>query len=553
MDCNTAEVSDEVHMQSAVKCDTCENTAEHLCKTCHDKLCSSCKEIHARSKSSFDHEVTLLTFESLSLSSEVPSIQICRSHPGFRANICCRECEVPVCEKCLVGDHNGHKLVATLELFQEKKEKMVSKLSFVESELPKYEAKLDAIRERQGSQGERSKLLKSQIKSHFEELNSKIEEEKNRLLEMVKFKEETELLILRIQESQMSEYIENIHSFMKNVRNAESSERNRFILYANSSIQSTVPETFPHFSIACMTQFSQGTFDQTLISKLCGEINLQTDGLQLQANFLEIVDIFAENKEIESLYFHLNDNTFWIYIKGEAGFEKMDGDGNVVCSIEVKALRPSNKPICASRDGNVFYRKDNHVITQMNPKGEETMFVDFCDQSALPVCMYLTKDDEDIAIGIVDSKVKEGKIMRFNRSGHFISEIQSPHLFRWLIKNREPVYIAENINGDICISSTFVDVFNKSGELRFSYKASGNTNRAFLSGGICTDILGHILIADKTNRCIHVLNIKGKLLKIMDIPGLGEEDYPITLTIDANYCLCVGCSDGRIKVLKYIA
>lgn len=27
-------------MQSAVTCDTCEETAEHLCKTCHDRLCS---------------------------------------------------------------------------------------------------------------------------------------------------------------------------------------------------------------------------------------------------------------------------------------------------------------------------------------------------------------------------------------------------------------------------------------------------------------------------------------------------------------------------------
>lgn len=57
---------EEVQVQSVMPCDTCENAAEHLCKTCHDKLCSRCKGIHTKSKSSFDHEVTLLTFESLS-------------------------------------------------------------------------------------------------------------------------------------------------------------------------------------------------------------------------------------------------------------------------------------------------------------------------------------------------------------------------------------------------------------------------------------------------------------------------------------------------------
>ncbi|XP_061195980.1 E3 ubiquitin-protein ligase TRIM71-like [Saccostrea echinata] len=550
------EALEEVRMQSAVVCDTCENTAEYLCKTCHDKLCTRCKDIHSRSKSSFDHEVTQLMFESLSQLSEFPSIQVCRYHPGFRANICCRECEVPVCEKCLVDDHNGHKLVATKILFLEKKEKIENKFSFVESELPKYDAKLAAIKERQASQVERTKIVKSKINSHFEEVKSKLEEEKNRLLETVNVKEESEISELQIQESQMLEYIKNIHSFMTDFRNAIPAERNRFILYANPSIKSTVPEIFPCLPTPGKPQFSKGSLDETAITNLCGKIYLQRDGLQLQANFLEVEEIIAGSKKIEGLSFQSNDDTFWVYFEGDKVFTKIDRVGNDL--FKIKGSSANNKPICTSPDGDVYFRTHPNVISKLSPDREETIFVDFSDQSTLPICMYFLKDEECIAIGVINAEVTKGKILRYRRRGQLIDEIKSPLLFRCLVQaykgdqKIEQTYVAGNINGDICISNRFVDVFDKDGELKFSYTGSRKTGNTFLSGGICTDILGQILIADKTSHCIHVLNIEGKLLKLMDVPRLERKSYPITLTIDANYCVCVGCSDGRIKVLKYI-
>lgn len=64
-------------MQATVNCDTCENTAEHLCKTCHDRLCDRCKNIHSKSKGTFDHEVVKLTHEAMSLLAETPSHHMC--------------------------------------------------------------------------------------------------------------------------------------------------------------------------------------------------------------------------------------------------------------------------------------------------------------------------------------------------------------------------------------------------------------------------------------------------------------------------------------------
>lgn len=133
-------------MQTPVHCDTCENTAKHLCKSCHDRLCDRCKDIHSKSKGTFDHQVVLLTFEALTLSSECPSHVVCKWHPKFRASIGCQKCEVPVCDQCLIGEHNGHSVIAIAQLFQIKKDKLEQKLTTFRSELPKYESELEKVK-----------------------------------------------------------------------------------------------------------------------------------------------------------------------------------------------------------------------------------------------------------------------------------------------------------------------------------------------------------------------------------------------------------------------
>lgn len=67
-----------------------------------------------------------------------------------------------------------------------------------------------------------------------------------------------------------------------------------------------------------------------------------------------------------------------------------------------------------------------------------------------------------------------------------------------------------------------------------------------------TDTLGHILVADAGNHGVHVLDSNGNLQKLYDVPSKENDFQLITLTIDANYSLCIGCSDEKIRIFKYI-
>lgn len=99
----------------------------------------------------------------MSLLAETPSHHMCEWYPKFRAQVGCQECAVPVCEKCLLGNHNGQKLMGIGDLFQNKKEKLEQKLTTVLAELPKYESKLQEIRGRKEMVSENKEIAKKEI------------------------------------------------------------------------------------------------------------------------------------------------------------------------------------------------------------------------------------------------------------------------------------------------------------------------------------------------------------------------------------------------------
>uniref|UniRef100_K1PKS0 Severin n=1 Tax=Magallana gigas TaxID=29159 RepID=K1PKS0_MAGGI len=69
-----------------------------------------------------------------------------------------------------------------------------------------------------------------------------------------------------------------------------------------------------------------------------------------------------------------------------------------------------------------------------------------------------------------------------------------------------PHYITENINGDVCVSdwsNQAVVVMDKSSQHRFSYTGQWS---GFEPYGICTDVLGHILVCDIYSNTVHLLD-----------------------------------------------
>lgn len=94
-----------------------------------------------------------------------------------------------------------------------------------------------------------------------------------------------------------------------------------------------------------------------------------------------------------------------------------------------------------------------------------------------------------------------------------------------------PTYIAENGNGDICVSDVkAVVVTDAGGMLRFRYQGNSNDSN-FDPYGICCDSSCNIIVADMKNNKLHMVNQDGEFLYHITYE---EIRMPWALCIDKN-------------------
>jgi streptogramin lyase len=115
------------------------------------------------------------------------------------------------------------------------------------------------------------------------------------------------------------------------------------------------------------------------------------------------------------------------------------------------------------------------------------------------------------------------------------------------------VFVTENKNGDIVTSdlnAETVVVVDRAGKVRFRYndKPPGG-QQPFIPRQIVTDSMGHIIVADYYNNCLHILDQSGRFLRCVD-SGLST---PCGLSVDSEGRFWVGqLESGEVKVIQYM-
>ena len=184
------------------------------------------------------------------------------------------------------------------------------------------------------------------------------------------------------------------------------------------------------------------------------------------------------------------------------------------------------------------------MIYRITPDRKVTEFIKTGDWT--PLSVHSSRINGDILVGMY--KGNEAKITRYRKTGKEIQNIQRDNQGQGLY--RYPHYITENINGDICTSDwekKAVVVVNKSGHHRFSYTGQGSRFTPF---GICTDVLGHILVC--YSYTVDLLDQDGRFLFI--ILSSQQRIYnPCGVCVDAENNLYVGeRNTNPVTVFKYL-
>ena len=186
------------------------------------------------------------------------------------------------------------------------------------------------------------------------------------------------------------------------------------------------------------------------------------------------------------------------------------------------------------------------MIYRISPSKKITEFIKTGDWT--PISVHSSRVNGDLLVGMI--KTGEAKVTRYSKTGKEIQNIQRDNQGQELYS--EPHYITENINRDICTSDYgkfAVVVVNYSGQHRFSYTGQGS---GFCPCGICTDVLGHILVCDFYSDTVHLLDKDGGLLSVILSSHQGIK-YLCSVCLDDENNLYVGQrTTNTVTVYKYL-
>ncbi|XP_062571716.1 uncharacterized protein LOC134233737 isoform X1 [Saccostrea cucullata] len=560
----------------------CERNCEFYCNPCHQRLCEQCSEEHLKSPENKNHEVVLYQQRKRQL-----PVDKCKIHPTKDVDMFCEECQVPLCSKCAtMGDHERHKFVDLEAVYAEKFAVCQTEISKIhEYFLPtsqdlqkdikknSWEIKhiIDNIRTSMKTEGE---TLKNLVDTVVSENMKQLDQIEHSLLEDINTQDKT-----------MDEYINYLNNLVKELHRCLFSKETQKLLCEKKPKIRSIPETTKPVT----PEFTAGPYSKQDVIKLLGKIHVpKTMAERREIKSIESVyntamkhthkqmkedRMKSDKKQTMSLSASVTkvrefnvpgvDNVRHVSLDQSDKLWISDGDGNlvqtdlqrnVIQKIKTSGGSQGYHTVTQDRD-LIFTDRNKKVINRITQDNNITEFIKTGDWT--PLSIHSSHINGDLLVGMFKETLsfmglmneREGKVTRYNKTGKELQNIQRDNKGQGLCSN--PHYITENINGDICTSDFnkwAVVVVNKSGQHKFSYTGQESKFRPY---GICTDVLGHILVCDGVSNTVHLLDQDGQFLCLL----LTQEQAiycPRSVCVDDENNLYVGQYSNTLTVYKYL-
>ncbi|XP_062575715.1 uncharacterized protein LOC134237602 [Saccostrea cucullata] len=545
--------------QDVMRCDLCETAVVQMhCDTCLVNLCTACVGKHMISDQSINHKV--VTFQTRN---SMPLYPGCVTHNKERCKMYCKQCDIPVCTKCIASDeHLGHKLSEILQILNEKRDKIIQEQTELNDMIyPTYQDTASDVQNRMSQLEKEYGDLSTDITKHGEDWHREIDKLVKKLKAEVNEMKNTQLQTLQ-------KHLDEINKVMSDIKNDVNSLEDAFACKDISKVYSVKSDiekyrTLPPKTEPSFPKFTPGRIEEDL-SKLFGALSssfLTSDKhgyimrtIQKSPPVKQLLDE-PETITIDTGYGYLYDvaclSDKKIWTSGGDGTMKLYSinHGSLLKSVTTKSgYTPSNIAITKSWD--LVYTDDYYKTVNIvkNEKIEEMIRIQ--NWNPLGVC---STSSGDLLVIMVSDDNKQTKVVRYSGSTEK-QTIQFDDKVKHFYSNSHDKYITENKNLDICVSDNgagAVVVVNQAGKLRFRY--TGHTpapkNKPFNPQGITTDSQSHILTADVNNHCVHIIDQDGQFLRYINC-GLS---YPWGLCTDTNDNLFVAqMGNKQVKKIKYL-
>nr|XP_022297081.1 tripartite motif-containing protein 5-like [Crassostrea virginica] len=559
-------------MQHYLVCGTedCQKNGQFYCNACHRPLCEQCRDEHQKSPNTKNHEIVLYRHRKHQL-----PVELCQDHPTRNKELFCRECSIPLCSKCsTMREHKGHDIDDLEEIYADKYAVWQGEFSKIQKYfLPTTNSLKSDIEEDVTEIKKIMKSFRASIKAEAESLKNFVDEVTSESIENTHTMEKSLLKMLKSQETTYDEYIAYLWKMSDEFQEYLSITNQKLLFTKILRIQ-PIPET----TKPVPPVFTAGRFSKNDISELLGKVNVphtKPQKRKIQPMEAESAHMKSTEKQLEqskeksdvkqtlSLSSSVTkvreysvpdvDGAFHVSVDKSGRLWASDLRGNLVqTDLQGNLLQKMQTSDgygyhTVTQDGDLMYTDRNkEVIYRITPDQKITEFIKTRDWK--PRSVHSSRINGDILVGMY--KDGEAKVTRYNKAGKEIQNIQRDKEGQELY--RCPYYITENINGDICTSDILkrkVEVINKSGQHRFSYTGQGS---GFWPYGICTDVLGHILVCDSNSDTVHLLDQDGGFLSIILSPKQGI-DSVCGVCVDDENNLYVGQHETyTVTVYKYL-
>ncbi|XP_052691360.1 uncharacterized protein LOC128169234 [Crassostrea angulata] len=553
----------------------CKKNCQFYCNDCHQPTCEQCRDEHQKNKKTKNHEVVPYKLRKRQL-----PVEKCKIHPTKKIVILCEECQIPLCYKCTsTKEHRGHVFTDLQTVFDEK-------VSLCQEEIAKIRnyfepTSQDLKKDIASDVTEMKKIMKglrTALKAEAESVKKLVDTVTSENTEEVDKIEQSLLETLYSQNQNIDVYINYLNELIKTFYgylSPSNIEQLTFALNSENLIIRPIPET----SKPVLPVYTAGQYSKEDVVKLLGRINvpnikpvnrkikpmetasthLKPTGKQRKqdkekSDVKQTLSLSSSVTKVSEYKVPGVGSVYHISLGKSDRLWASDNIGNLVKTDlrgnqlqEIQTSGGSEGYHTVTQDGDLIYTdKVNKVINRITPDNTITEFI----KTGVwrPLSIHSSHINGKILVGM--DKDNKGKVTRYNKTGTEIQNIQRDNKGQGLY--RLPHYITENINGDVCVSDFSkhaVVVVDKSGQHRFSYTGQGSW---FHPCGICTDVLGHILVCDKYSETVHLLDQNGQFLSQLLTSQQGVE-LPISVCVDEeNHLWARQRFTNTVTVYKYL-
>lgn len=546
--------------QDPVRCSLCPEVVVIHCGSCQVNLCAQCLSTHIDRNKSLKHEIVPYTSQLVKPEAE---IQKCQDHPKQQCDLFCQDCSVPICSRCLTGNHKRHGAVDLEEICETTRSTVKEDLEELRKFRKEYEKVVGESKEELAKYLEESDKERDSLKELGKQWHQMIDKVIDKVGKDMDEIIQSDTKCLQDNTEEIQSALQDVKDTIKANEDILQDDRfTRLLSYASKNDAFRIIPSRPAIKTAKVVPVNvkEGDiipklihFQRSIRTKLPGySLNRTGDVSSISTKSLlpepELIATVKTNcKQLKGIC-HNEDDRVWIYGTDEI-LREVDITGTVQNCITAIS-KNSQKDIAKNKMGEIVFSHLSDECVNIVREGKISKLLDL--SGWIPFGVTFNADD-DLMVCMRREDYQESKVGIFSQ-GKLKKEIQFDETGKPLFSaSRNNMYIKENANRDICVSdwnACAVIVLKSSGELRFRY--TGNLSRSFKQfypHGIVTDNYCRILVVDRKNDCLHVIDRNGKFLTYITC----SLQDPYVLSMDPDENVWVGEYDtGCVKVIRYL-